>query len=141
LAKKETGTDFIIGTIVGGVIGAATALFLAPKAGKELRENLNKQIIVAKDKSNQIGKEAYKKGIELAEYAKDQTVALSQSLSELKVKSQDDDVYTGENKTKESSEMVESEEAENLLEEIEETAEDMRNDLVENEYEKNKIQL
>jgi gas vesicle protein len=50
--------DFIIGTFVGGIVGAATALLLAPKSGKELRTNLNDQAIVLKDKSGELASKA-----------------------------------------------------------------------------------
>ena len=32
--------DFLIGTLVGGIVGSLTALLLAPKSGKELRGDL-----------------------------------------------------------------------------------------------------
>lgn len=50
--------DFIIGTFVGGIVGAATALLLAPKSGKELRTNINDQAIVLKDKSTELASKA-----------------------------------------------------------------------------------
>lgn len=34
--------DFLIGTLIGGIIGATTALFLAPKSGKELRDEIGR---------------------------------------------------------------------------------------------------
>ncbi|MGV3487537.1 MAG: YtxH domain-containing protein [Tuberibacillus sp.] len=35
---KSTNTgSFILGAVIGGLVGAATALLLAPKSGKELR--------------------------------------------------------------------------------------------------------
>lgn len=45
--------DFMIGALVGGMLGAAAALLLAPKAGKELRSDLNEQAVYLKDKSNE----------------------------------------------------------------------------------------
>lgn len=38
--KNETGS-FLIGTLVGGLLGTATALLLAPKPGSELRQDLS----------------------------------------------------------------------------------------------------
>jgi gas vesicle protein len=35
--------SFLIGTLVGGVIGAVTALLFAPSSGEELRENIKTQ--------------------------------------------------------------------------------------------------
>ncbi|MFD1739302.1 YtxH domain-containing protein [Bacillus salitolerans] len=84
MANQENGNgkDILIGAIVGGVIGAATALFLAPKAGQDLRKELNKQAVVVKNRTNQIGKDVYKKGTELADYAKEQSMVLTKALSE-----------------------------------------------------------
>lgn len=42
--------DFLIGTLIGGIVGATTALFLAPKSGKELRDDLNTQANALKEK-------------------------------------------------------------------------------------------
>ena len=38
--KNESGT-FLIGTLVGGLLGTATALLLAPKSGTKLRQDLS----------------------------------------------------------------------------------------------------
>ncbi len=38
--NNNTTNTFIIGTIIGGAIGAITALLLAPKSGKELRQDI-----------------------------------------------------------------------------------------------------
>ena len=42
--------SFLFGAIVGGVIGAAAALFLAPKTGKEMREDFTTQASQLKEK-------------------------------------------------------------------------------------------
>ncbi|MDE3839939.1 YtxH domain-containing protein [Bacillus methanolicus] len=68
--------EFMIGAIIGGVIGAAAALFFAPKSGKEMRNNLNKQVLVLKDKTGQIRDSAMTKGNSLASAAKEKTVQL-----------------------------------------------------------------
>ncbi|MGJ7912860.1 YtxH domain-containing protein [Neobacillus sp. LXY-1] len=41
--RDDSSNHFLLGAIVGGVVGAATALLLAPKAGKELRNTLTGQ--------------------------------------------------------------------------------------------------
>ena len=43
--------DFLIGALVGGIIGAATALFLAPKSGAELRDDVTTQATHLKEKT------------------------------------------------------------------------------------------
>lgn len=73
--------DFLIGALLGGIVGAATALFLAPKSGKELRSNINEQAFVLKVKTGKICETAVAKGNELAASAKDKTNVLSQTVS------------------------------------------------------------
>ena len=63
--------DFVIGVLVGGIIGAAAGLLLAPKPGTELRSDAATQAIRLKDKS-----------VELSSTAKDKTVKLSTQLKE-----------------------------------------------------------
>ncbi|MEH7226400.1 YtxH domain-containing protein [Bacillus sp. JJ1566] len=53
---KNNGSNFILGTIVGAAVGAATALFLAPKTGQDLRRQLNDQASVVKEKTNSLTK-------------------------------------------------------------------------------------
>jgi gas vesicle protein len=38
--NKMNGKDFLLGAVVGGLIGAMAALLLAPKTGKELRGDI-----------------------------------------------------------------------------------------------------
>lgn len=73
--------DFLIGALIGGIVGATTALFLAPKSGKELRSDINEQAIVLKEKTEQLRETAKTKGTELAAVAKDKTNALTQTVS------------------------------------------------------------
>ncbi len=81
MSNGMNGKDFIIGTIIGGVIGAATALFLAPKSGKELRHNLNEQASYVREKTEQWKNVAIDKGSELAEAAKEKTAHLTDTVS------------------------------------------------------------
>ncbi|MEH7387257.1 YtxH domain-containing protein, partial [Bacillus sp. JJ1521] len=43
---KNSGSNFVLGTIIGAAVGAATALFLAPKTGQDLRRQINDQASV-----------------------------------------------------------------------------------------------
>lgn len=40
MAEKNNNRTFWIGALVGGVVGGVTALLLAPKSGRELRQDL-----------------------------------------------------------------------------------------------------
>ena len=57
--------DFVIGALVGGIVGAAAGLLLAPKAGSELRGDVAHQAVNIKDKS-----------VELSQQLKDQSTQL-----------------------------------------------------------------
>lgn len=63
--------DFVIGVLVGGILGAAAGLLLAPKAGSDLRSEAAVQAVKLKDKS-----------VALSSTAKDKTVQLSTQLKE-----------------------------------------------------------
>ncbi|MER2191111.1 MAG: YtxH domain-containing protein [Solibacillus sp.] len=63
--------DFVIGALIGGIVGAAAALLLAPKSGSELRGDVAIQAVSLKDKS-----------VELSHVAKDKTAQLSSQIKE-----------------------------------------------------------
>lgn len=73
--------DFLIGAFIGGIVGAATALFLTPKSGKEIRSNLSEQAHTIKVKTDQLRATAAVKGSELAEAAKEKTSTIGQTVS------------------------------------------------------------
>lgn len=67
---KDTN-NFLVGSIIGGIVGATVALFFAPKSGRELRNDLSGQVDVVKEK-----------GIELAQMAKEKSSSIVQTVSE-----------------------------------------------------------
>ena len=70
--------DFVVGAIVGGLVGAATALFLAPKSGKELRDDLSAQGSMLMEKSAPL----MEKGTALKQTATEKGLALKQTAQE-----------------------------------------------------------
>ncbi|MCQ6274419.1 YtxH domain-containing protein [Bacillus sp. V3B] len=74
--------DFLIGTLVGGIVGSLAALLLAPKSGKELRDDLNNQAYVVREKTDHLRESAMIKGTELTSTVKDKTTAISKKVSE-----------------------------------------------------------
>ena len=74
--------DFLIGTLVGGIVGALTALFLAPKSGKELRGDINDQAYLIREKTENLRETAIEKSSEITSTVKDKTSALSKKVSE-----------------------------------------------------------
>jgi gas vesicle protein len=73
--------DFVIGALIGGIIGAGAALLLAPKPGKELISDISEQASVLKEKTSKIRETAMEKGTELAGTAKEKTNAISSTVS------------------------------------------------------------
>lgn len=73
--------DFMIGALIGGIVGAAAALFLAPKSGRELRSNINEGAKYLSDKTEKMRQTAVEKGSEFAEVAKIKTSQLTDSVS------------------------------------------------------------
>jgi len=63
--------DFVIGALVGGIIGAAVGLLLAPKTGKDLRSDVIHQASQIREK-----------GLVLTSTAKEKTVQLSSQIKE-----------------------------------------------------------
>ena len=69
--EDSAAGSFILGAIVGGVIGAAAALFLAPKTGKEMRTDFSTQAVQVKDKGIEISSAAKEKATEFTAVAKE----------------------------------------------------------------------
>ncbi|MFX3673158.1 MAG: YtxH domain-containing protein [Paenisporosarcina sp.] len=78
--------DFIIGALVGGIIGAAAALFLAPKSGRELRGDVSTQAIQLKDKTVDLSSTAKEKTSQLSTQLKEQSGQIVDKVKSLKTK-------------------------------------------------------
>lgn len=86
--------DFLIGTLVGGMVGAATALLLAPKSGKELRNDLNSQTSVLREKGNEYATIALEKSSNLAKSVSDQSSQVAGKVKEFRNNLKKDDGVT-----------------------------------------------
>lgn len=58
--------DFLLGAVMGSVIGAVTALLLAPKSGQELRGDISKQYQQVSTKTQELASNVGEKTKELA---------------------------------------------------------------------------
>ena len=76
--------DFLIGSLVGTLVGASLALLFAPKSGKELRGDINKGAHELKDKAVELKDVASEKTDEFKKYAKEQSAHLQDIVSEKK---------------------------------------------------------
>lgn len=70
--------DFLIGVLVGGMAGAASALLLAPKSGKELRDDLNEQASLVKNRTGDWRESAE----QVASTVKDQSISLAKNVGD-----------------------------------------------------------
>jgi gas vesicle protein len=75
--------DFMIGALVGGMLGVAAALLLAPKAGKELRSDLNEQAVYLKDKSNEFSHLAREKSSNIVRTVSEQSNQVATKVKDL----------------------------------------------------------
>lgn len=80
---KNSGSNFILGTIVGAAVGAATALFLAPKTGQEFRRQINDQASVVKEKTNSLSKTISEQSNQILTKVKDYKPSTGQSEPEV----------------------------------------------------------
>lgn len=53
-SEDSSSSSFLLGALVGGLVGAAAAIFLAPKTGRDLRNTLNSQAGTLKEKTVQL---------------------------------------------------------------------------------------
>ncbi|WP_068610061.1 YtxH domain-containing protein [Paenibacillus swuensis] len=60
------GKTFIIGSLVGGLIGSVAALLFAPKAGKELRTDIAQQCNAVADKTKDLALNVSQKTTDIA---------------------------------------------------------------------------
>jgi gas vesicle protein len=63
----HSNSKFVQGAVIGGLVGAAMALLLAPKLGRELRSDLSEKLSIVADKSKQICDTAAEKADTFAE--------------------------------------------------------------------------
>lgn len=75
--------DFVIGALVGGIVGAAVGLLLAPKTGKDLRSDVAQQAVNIRQKGLVLTSTAKEKTVQLSNQIKEQS---SQLVDKVKVK-------------------------------------------------------
>lgn len=116
MSNEKKGKDLLIGAVVGGLLGAATALLFAPKSGRELRSNIAEQAQVVSDKTVQIASNVSQKTQEVAK-------TVSTTTSELYGKAKDTAVNVVD--TVRSWKESKGEELDSSDEEVSEAAEDL----------------
>ncbi|WP_058303468.1 YtxH domain-containing protein [Gorillibacterium timonense] len=81
---KTRGKDFLVGAVVGGTLGAFSALLFAPKPGKELRSDIANQAKAVGEKSQEIAKTVSEHTTEWAGKVKDAGSFIVDELRSLK---------------------------------------------------------
>jgi len=81
--NEESSNSFLIGALIGGMVGAAAALLFAPKSGKELRSTLSSQPGSIKDTTVHLRENVMAKGNELVTKTSSLSQGLIQQSSEL----------------------------------------------------------
>ncbi|MCG7344433.1 YtxH domain-containing protein [Sporosarcina sp. ACRSL] len=74
--------SFLLGALVGGVIGAAAALFLAPKTGREMRDDFSEQAVQLKNKGIELSAVAKDKATGITSAAKEKTDGITKTIQE-----------------------------------------------------------
>ncbi|OLO40215.1 hypothetical protein BTR23_06885 [Alkalihalophilus pseudofirmus] len=132
--------DFLIGSLIGGIVGASAALLLAPKSGKELRSNINEQAILAKEKTTNLTNTAYERGNEWASLAKEKSTQVVDKVKEV-TKNIKTDVEDAQNSADDfvadvADQVAES--SDNLKQNLQQEVENINNTITE-ETEKRKV--
>ncbi len=58
MANNDSGSTFAIGFILGGIVGAAAALLLAPKKGAETRSDLLERSLLMRARAEELAAQA-----------------------------------------------------------------------------------
>ncbi|WP_248924805.1 YtxH domain-containing protein [Paenibacillus hamazuiensis] len=73
---NQKGKDLLIGAVVGGVLGAVTALLFAPKSGRELRADIAEQYHNVSEKTQEIAGQIAEKSKEIAKTVSEQSTEI-----------------------------------------------------------------
>lgn len=109
--NNMNGKDFLLGAIVGGVIGAVTALLLAPKTGKELRSDISEQYQNVSEKTQKIAADVSSKTKVIASNVSEKSHELAEKAKEV-VSNVTDELKTWKASKQEQAEVATSAEKE-----------------------------
>ncbi len=111
--------DFLLGTIIGGIVGASVALLFAPKSGRELRQDINQGADYVRERAEEWKDVAAEKSAEWKTVALEKTEGLGERVKNTKNQIQDK-VYEFRSKSDDVEDAVED-----IADAIEEAAEEL----------------
>jgi len=79
---SETGA-FLAGFIIGGLVGAATALILAPQSGEQTRSQIREKGIELRDRAGEVAEDARQRAEEAAVEARKRADELERRAKEM----------------------------------------------------------
>lgn len=100
--------DFIIGALCGAFIGATTALMVAPKSGRELRDDLNVQAGSLKERASGLTDTAKDKTSTLTKTVQEQSTAIVDKVKSLKSGDKPASSASGSEKDEDAKSIVEN---------------------------------
>ena len=83
MSKNNEAASFVTGFLIGGLIGAATALLLAPQSGEDTRTQIREKSIELKEKAEATYGEVLKKVEATTEDLRKKTEELSAKVDEV----------------------------------------------------------
>lgn len=105
MAADKKGKDLLVGAVVGTVLGAVTALLLAPKSGRELRSDLAEGVHSISDKTQQVAGTVVDKSKQLAGTISEKTQVISTHTTEWAGKVKDKALAWKQGKADEAAEV------------------------------------
>jgi gas vesicle protein len=79
MSNNVDGKDFLMGAVVGGLLGAMAALLLAPKSGRELRQDITEQYGTLSEKTQQIANTVSEKTQQIASTVGEKTAIIAKT--------------------------------------------------------------
>jgi gas vesicle protein len=95
--NSSSSKGFILGAIIGGIVGAATALYLSPKSGSDFREQASQLL----EKGEKIRNIAMSKGTDILTTAKERTTVPSKNNIQNDTMNKDGDLGVKKDQTSE----------------------------------------
>jgi gas vesicle protein len=94
--------SFLAGFLIGGLIGAATALLMAPQSGEETRAMIKEKSIELRDQAVETAEEARRRAEEAANEARARADYYAQQAKQFASKMKSDTQATGETSAEEA---------------------------------------